>query len=149
MNRFFYFLLVLVLTPVGTQAQDGVITDEDLKKYVIALDSIEHMKAHLVEVISTLVKENKNISGARYNELSKLADDETKLAAAGATVEEIEFVKTITARKNEETAKINSTFQSLAKDYIGAKMYNAIRKALKDDEGVKTRYEALREAAGK
>lgn len=147
MNRFFYFLLVFVLTSVRTQAQDGEITDEDLKKYVIALDSIEHMKSHLVEVISTLVKEN--ISGARYNELSKLADDETKLAAAGATVEEIEFVKAIAARKDEETAKINSTFQSLAKDYIGAKMYNAIRKALKEDEGVKTRYEALREATEK
>ncbi len=148
MNRFFYVLLVFTLVSIGAQAQESTITDEDLKKYGIAIDSIEHMKTHLVEIISEMVKGNENISGSRYNELSKLADDEAKLAAAGATAGEIEFIKSVAVRKSEETAKINSTFQSLAKDYIGAKVYNVIRKALNEDEAVKKRYEALREATG-
>lgn len=149
MSRFFYLSLVFTLMAMGSRAQEATINDEELKKYAIAMDSIEHMKARLIEIISDMVKGNENMSGARYNELSKLADDEAKLAASGATAEEIDFVKAVAVRKAEETAKINSTFQSLAKDYIGAKMYNAIRKALKDDEAVKARYEALLEGLSK
>lgn len=128
-----------------SQAQDDdAISDEDLQKYAVAMDSIDNMTSTLIETISEMVKSNENVSASRYNELSKIIDDEAKLTEAEATDEEKEFVRAVAAKKDEETAKINEAFQSLARDYIGAKSYNAIKKALASDEEVKTKYEAIK-----
>lgn len=140
----FLFLMASMMSSMAV-AQDDGITDEDLKKYAIAMDSIENMKGHLIETITEMVKGNEDVTASRYNELSKLIDDETKLAEAEATELEIEFVKSVATKKAEETAKINEAFQSLAVDYIGAKTYNAVKKALKEDEEIIAKYKALTE----
>lgn len=140
----FLFLMVSMMSTMAI-AQDDAITDEDLKKYAVAMDSIESMKGHLIETITEMVKGNEEVSASRYNELSKIIDDETKLTEAEATEVEIAFVKSVAAKKVEETAKINEAFQSLAVDYIGAKTYNAVKKALKEDEEIIAKYKALTE----
>ena len=140
---------VSVLFGNVVQAQDDAITDDDLNRYAVAMDSIENMKTALIETITEMVKGNEEVSASRYNDLSKIIDDETKLAEAEATEIEIEFVKAVAAKKEEETAKINAAFQSLAIDYIGAKTYNAVKKALKEDEAIKAKYEALLAERGK
>ena len=118
------------------------VTDDELKKYAIAMDSIDDMKSDLLESMSEFVKNNEKITGDRYNELSKLMGDEAKLAAANATPDEISAIKEVMKMKEEGTAKIQQTFQSLAKEYIGASVYNKVKKALADP-AVKTRYEAI------
>ena len=138
----FLFLMACMYGNVAW-AQDDAITDDDLNRYAVAMDSIENMKASLIETITEMVKGNEEVSASRYNDLSKIIDDTTRLAEAEATEVEIEFVKSVAAKKEEETAKINAAFQSLAIDYIGAKTYNAVKKALKEDAEIKAKYEAL------
>ena len=137
-------IVSMMLASNVARAQDDAISDEDLQKYTVAMDSIDNMTSALIETISEMVKSNENVSAARYNELSKIIDDEAKLSEAEATDEEKEFVRAVAAKKDEETAKINEAFQSLARDYIGAKSYNAIKKALASDEEIKTKYETIK-----
>ena len=141
-NVFFMLLTACMIGPVA-YAQDDAITDDDLNRYAVAMDSIENMKTTLIATITEMVKGNEEVSAARYNDLSKIIDDEVKLTEAEATPVEIEFVKSVAAKKEEETAKINTAFQSLAIDYIGAKTYNAVKKALAEDAAMKAKYEAL------
>lgn len=124
----------------ATQEQ---VTDEELEKYAVTMDSINDMKQSLLEEITEMVKSNESITNARYNELSKIADDEAALAEAKATPEEIAFIKEVAAKKEEGTARIQETFQSMAKDYVGATSYNKIKKALESDDEVKKRYETF------
>ncbi len=137
-----------------TQKQDAAsasteITDAELEKYAVTMDSVNDMKASLLEDITNMVKGNEKITNARYNDLSKIIDDETALAKAKATPEEIAFIKEVAAKKEEGTAKIQETFQSMAKDYIGASSYNKIKDALKSDPELKKRYESqLEKVAG-
>ncbi len=138
-----FLLLMASMIGPGVQAQEDTITDDDLNRYAVAMDSIENMKSTLIETITEMVKGNEDVSASRYNDLSKIINDATKLVEAEATDVEIEFVKAVAAKKEEETAKINAAFQSLAIDYIGAKTYNAVKKALKEDEATKAKYEAL------
>lgn len=140
----FLFFMASMMSTMAI-AQDDSITDDDLKRYAVAMDSIENMKGHLIETITEMVKGNEEVTASRYNELSKVIDDETKLAEAEATEVEIAFVKSVADKKAEETAKINEAFQSLAVDYIGAKTYNAVKKALKEDEEIIAKYKALTE----
>jgi hypothetical protein len=90
-----------------------------------------------------MVQTNTVMSVARYNELFKIAGDETKLAAAKATPEEMAFVKQVEKRREDEIAKMNAVYQNMAKDYVGVKQFNAIRKSIKENEEVKARYETI------
>ena len=147
--KVFFLFLAACMIGIAANAQDNAINDEDLNRYAVAMDSIEHMKATLIETITEMVKGNDEVSAGRYNDLSKIIEDVAKLTEAEATPVEIEFVKTVAKKKEEETAKINAAFQSLAIDYIGAKTYNAVKKALSEDEAVKAKYEALVEELSK
>ena len=125
----------------STSAQTE-ITEEELEKYAVTMDSVNDMKASLLEDITEMIKGNEKMTNARYNELSKILDDEEALTKAKATPEEIAFMKDVATKKEEGTAKIQETFQSMAKDYVGASSYNKIKDALESDPDVKKRYES-------
>ncbi|MBX2901839.1 MAG: hypothetical protein KF775_19475 [Cyclobacteriaceae bacterium] len=137
-------LLISAMCVVGftTLAQDA-ITDDELNRYAVAMDSINEMSAAVKEMITDLVKNSKVVSAARYNELSKISNDEAALAAANATPEEIAFVKDLAEKRESATVKINQAVQSLAKDYVGAATFNKVRKALSTDTALKAKYDAL------
>lgn len=124
-------------------AQEATVTDEELTKYATAMDSINEMSAEVKEMITELVKTNKVVMATRYNEISKIIADETKLTEAKATPEEIEFVKELAVKRDSATLKINQAVQTLAKDYVGAATFNKVRKALGTDAALKTKYDAL------
>jgi len=139
----------------GQQAQQKAspqqqqVTDDELKKYAVTMDSINDMKETLSAEIGDILKEEGNMTITRYNELSTFADDTAKLSQVKATPEEIALLKKIAAKKNEGIAEINNTFQALAKDYVGAASYNKIKKALTTDTALKSRYEAMLEELDK
>ncbi len=119
------------------------VTDEELKKYAVTMDSVDNMSTRLMEEITEMVKNNDQISAARYNDLYKIIDNEAKLKEAEATPEEIAAVKAVLKKKDDGTALIQETFQTLAKDYIGAATYNKVKSALASDPQLKAKYEAL------
>ncbi|HMG91477.1 MAG TPA: hypothetical protein VK589_15565 [Chryseolinea sp.] len=132
---------------VSTQQQQ--VTDEELKKYAVAMDSINDMKETLSEEIGAIVQGEGKMTIARYNELSTFADDTAKLALVKATPEEIALLRKVAEKKNEGIAEINNTFKTLAKDYVGAASYNKIKRALTTDSALKSKYEAMLEELDK
>jgi hypothetical protein len=125
----------------GTNA--GSITDEDLKKYAMTMDSVKGMQLTLNEIIAEMVQKNTVMSVQRYNELFKIADDQAKLAEKQATAEEVKFLKDITDKRTEEMARVNATYQGLVKDYVGIKTFSTIKKSLETDEALKVKYEEM------
>lgn len=151
--RNFIMLFALFFVVQTINAQDSTtaqseITDEELEKYAVTMDSVEDMKASLLEDITEMVKSNEKITNARYNDLSKIIDDEAALKEAKATPEEIAFLKEVAAKKEEGTKKIQETFQTMAKDYVGASSYNKIKDALKTNPELKKRYETQLDKVG-
>ena len=138
--------------PVQESAQatpdDGTIADAELEKYAVMMDSVSDMKQTLLKDMTKKLKSNEKITNARYNELSKIVDDQAALAKAKATPAEITFVKEVAMIKEEGTTRIQETFQTMAKDFVGASSFNKIKKALESDEDVKKRYEAQMQKLG-
>lgn len=118
-------------------------TEEDLKKYAVTMDSVKGMQTTLQSIITEMVQKNTVMSVQRYNELFKITDDQAKLTEAKATPEEIKFLKDVADKRKEETARINATYQALAKEFVGLKTFNAIKKSLDSDPAVKAKYETL------
>ena len=135
-----FFAFVASLSNVN--AQSAEVTDEELEKYAIMEDSIDAMKKNVNVVINNMIKENENITGQRYLDLSSA--DSTKLKSLNATEEEIAFVQEVQATKDSLVQEINTTFQSLAKDYLGegGRVYKKVKTAIQSDADVKARYEA-------
>lgn len=136
-------MFLFALNVSNAQDTDRGFTDEDLKKYAVTMDSVEAMKKNLSAIVTEMVQSNTVMSVPRYNELFKIADDTAKLAATNATPAEIEFLEKVEAKREEEIAKMNATYQTMAKDYVGVKQFNAIRKAIKEDEEVKAKYDEV------
>jgi len=133
----------------NAKANNLAVTDEELMKYATATDSVNEMLAHVRIDLTEMVKASNVMNGARYNELSKIADNPDKLAAAQATPEEIAFVKQVNAKRDEEMARVNTTYQSLAKEYVTGATFNKVKKALANDPKVKKRYDSLMVELGK
>jgi hypothetical protein len=142
-----FFIVQTIQAQDSTTAQSEV-SDEELEKYAVTMDSVEDMKASLLEDITEMVKANDKMTNARYNDLSKIADDEAALKEAKATPEEVAFIKEVAAKKEEGTKKIQETFQSMAKEYVGASSYNKIKDALKTNPELKKRYETQLDKLG-
>lgn len=145
-----YFLItVLSLITITAFSQDATVSEEELTKYATVMDSVAEMSVVVQATLSDMVKESEVMNGTRYNELSKIATDEAKLAEAKATPEEIAFLNEVAEKKKTETLKINQAFQSLAKDYLGAATYNKVKKALAADAELKVKYDSLIEEMAK
>lgn len=135
---------LLILAAVVSKAQStNEITDDDLKKYAITMDSVKAMQETMREIVATTVQKNTVMPVARYNELFKIIDDPAKLKATNATPEEIAFIKQINDLRATNIKRINETYQTMARDYVGAKTFNTIHKSLKTDQQLKARYDNL------
>lgn len=135
---------LLMLVALGSKAQKTAeISDDDLKKYAVTMDSVAGMQESLREIVAEVVRANTVMPVSRYNELFKIAEDQEKLKAANATPEEIAFLKQIDDLRKTNIERINATYQALAKDYVGLKAFNAIRKSLQSDQQLKARYDNL------
>jgi Asp-tRNA(Asn)/Glu-tRNA(Gln) amidotransferase C subunit len=141
--KLFFVWIFTAAAIASASAQDKEITDEELARYVITMDSVAALTEQIKQVITELVTNNPAISAARYNELSRIAGDSVKLVEAKATPEEIRALKEITAKRDAETRKLQETFNKLATEYVGAATYNKIRNALRTDSALKARYEAM------
>ncbi len=141
--KFFLISVICLMSISPAFSQEATVSEEELTKYATAMDSINEMSAEVIILITDLVKNTDLMNATRYNELSKIINNETKLTEAEATLEEVAFVKEVAVKKGEATARINEAFQSLAKDYIGAATYNKVKKALGSDVELKNKYDSL------
>lgn len=133
---------LFMLMALGSKAQTSTeITDEDLKKYAVTMDSVEAMQVSLRELVAETVQTNTVMEVSRYNQLFKIAEDAAKLKEANATPEEVAFLQQINDLRKINIERINATYQALAKDYVGLKTFNAIRKSLQSDQQLKARYD--------
>ncbi|SKC82781.1 hypothetical protein [Ohtaekwangia koreensis] len=148
--KFFSLVCFMALFSAPLFAQDAAaVTDEELKKYAVAMDSVNEMQAVLTGQIKQMVTTNQTVTAQRYNELFKIIGDEGKLLEANATPDEIRFVKDVIAKKDEGTAKIKETYQLLAKDYVGAAAFNKVKKAISSDESLKSKYQSIMDELAK
>lgn len=135
---------LLTLSTAGLKAQTAAgISDDDLKRYAITMDSVKVMQETLTQIITETVQQNTVVEVPRYNQLFKVSADEAKLTEAKATAQEKEFLKEVADLRQYNISRINSAYQALAKEYVGLKAFNAIKKSLETDEKLKARYDAI------
>lgn len=133
-------LLVLASVAVKAQKRDSV-TNEELHKYAVMMDSLEALKKSRAEMSIRLAKGNAKITPSRYTQLLPIIDDSKKLAEAKATADEIAYVKDAMTKLTQTQQAFQTTFNELVAKYVGYDAYNKVKKAIATDHKVKYRYE--------
>ncbi|MFA0963926.1 hypothetical protein AB9P05_19120 [Roseivirga sp. BDSF3-8] len=140
------FLMIGGLFSGQVFAQDDEVpTDEELKAYIVVMDSIEDMKISIGERVNEMIQSSELMQGGRrYKELDATKGDSVKLVEISATEEEIAEYDAIIAYTDSLTILFKENYTTLIKDDLGAGTYNKVRKAERDPE-VKERMKAIRE----
>jgi len=138
---------VFALVFINVNAQEEEITDDELMRYAKVMDTVQYLSGNIKNFISESVSNSEDITGARYNELYKIIENEEKLNELSATEAEIKFITSLNSKTDSMKNAVNDLFKSMAVDYIGdgGRVYNKIKKALKSDADVKQRYDAILE----
>ena len=83
-------LLVGVSAGQAFAQDDDTPSDEELRSYIVVMDSIEVMKVSIGDKVNEKIQESELMQGGRrYKELEGADGDEAKLAEIEATEEEI------------------------------------------------------------
>lgn len=128
---------------VAAQAQD--LTDQDYKDYAIILLAQKSITDKITPTVEEYIAKQEGIDNNRFAELDEIAKgDPAKLSGSGATEFEITFYKTMQDRVVDKKKKAAQTVVSqLATHGLGAKKYNAIKKAYASGGDAKAKIDAF------
>ncbi len=136
--KFLLALIVFAAASTFAQAQEEEISDENLRRYALLMETVDAMKAEISTTLNGMIKKQEGMTGKRFSELNKGEGEP-------ATEFEQKFMDTINEMKSERIDAIKQVNQILATKMLpnGGKTFKAIKVALASDEEVKGRYEAI------
>ncbi|MEM7549832.1 MAG: hypothetical protein AAF363_09160 [Bacteroidota bacterium] len=147
MKRVYFLLSGILMFSFLSQAQEeDPISDEELKKYALVMDFADVEKKKLQDSYNELIQSHELMDGGkRFVEIKEAKGDEAKMEELAITEEELAAYEEIEAKNEENIATFKEAYTAKIKDkeVLGAGIYNSVRKALKSDEELKTRYEAI------
>ncbi len=140
------FFAFLGLTSFAQEAEENVVTDEDLAKYA----KVEVMTSNYVvsksEELKNMILENEVFQGGgRYNEIKAAWGDEAKMEEAEITDEEKEAYEEVQEFQvqTQEGVKEYKTELIMDEEVLGAGTYNRVLAATKADPALKEKLDTM------
>ena len=125
-------------------AQDVSISDEELTLYASVMTKIDSMKLEMKTKYNSLIKDEPTMTGGkRFKEIKGAKGDEAKLTEINATEDELIVFSRIQKKYTSMTENFKATYPTLIKEELGASVYNKVKKALKTNSELKTKYEEI------
>ena len=146
MKKFSFVVGLLLVMVASTVANAQEITDENLRRYAIMMETVDAMKQEISDQTNMLIKNQEGMDGKRYLELAKTKGDAAQLEAIGAKDFEIKFLEVVTQMQDERKEAISEVVTILATKMMpdGGKAYKEVKSAIDTDAEVKARYEAIK-----
>lgn len=133
--------LFLAFAVNAANAQD--FTDQDMKDYAVILLAQKSITEKISPYVNGLIEKQEGIDGNRYVELDKAAKGKVANLPADATDFEKQFYETVQKQVDKRKKAAGSVVNTLAKYSLGAKKYNAIKKAYRSDSSVKAKVDGM------
>jgi hypothetical protein len=133
-------MIMMLLSVSQVQAQDGEISDENLRRYALLMEVVDAMKQEISDNTNKMIKEQEGMTGQRYLELAKGEGEPAKEF-------ETKFMEVVTKMQDDRKEAISTVVQILATKMLpdGGKAYKEIKDALENNADVKARYDAIQQ----
>ncbi|MCE7995496.1 MAG: hypothetical protein HEP71_26190 [Roseivirga sp.] len=135
--------MLLAFVAINVQAQD--FSDEDIKDYAVILMAQKSITDKINPYINSLIDQQEGFDGNMYNELNAIAKGDATKLPSSTEAEKFQqtFYATLMKRKKDREKGAGTVVRTLAKYSLGAKKYNAIKKAYKSGGDVKAKVDGL------
>lgn len=144
MNTVLLSTLVSFMAVNTVNAQD--FTDAEVKDYAVILMAQKSITDKISPLVNGYIAQQEGIDGQRYSDLNKAAKGDVAKLPADATDLEKNFYGQMQKLVKARTKAAGTVVSNLAKYSLGAKQYNAIKKAYKADSGLKARVDGVMSA---
>lgn len=128
----------------AASAQD--FTDEDIRDYAVILMAQKSITDKITPAVEEYIAKQEGIDNNKFAELDAIANGDATKLPNGTPEEKFQrtFYKTMQDRVVAKKKKAAQTVVSqLATHGLGAKKYNAIKKAYKSDSSIKAKVDGL------
>lgn len=135
----------LTVVSVSAQAQDA-LTDQDYKDYAIILLAQKSITDKITPAVESYIAKQDGIDNNRFAELDAIAKGDATKLPNGTPTEQFErtFYETMQDRVVKRKQKAAQTVVSqLATHALGAKKYNAVKKAYASGGDAKSKIDAF------
>lgn len=133
-------MMMMLCSVSQVQAQDGEISDENLRRYALLMEVVDAMKQEISDNTNQMIKDQEGMTGQRYLELAK---------GEGEAAKEFEtkFMEVVTKMQDDRKEAISTVVQVLATKMLpdGGKTYKEIKDAIANNADVKARYDAIQQ----
>ena len=143
-NTVLLSILFSVMAVSTVSAQD--FTDQEVKDYAIILMAQKSITDKISPLVNGYIAQQEGIDGNRYAALNKVAKGKVASLPADATDLEKDFYGKMQKLVNARTKAAGTVVSNLAKYSLGAKQYNAIKKAYKGDSALKAKVDGVMSA---
>lgn len=142
--RFEFTLLtaVLIIGTLSAKAQNKGTTEAELMRYTIATDSLKKLTDQFKEA-SLKIGNDPKITVARQQQLAQTQGDSVKLVQIKATAYERSYLKRVSEKRKQETARFREIYQSLITDYVGDNTFSKVQAQLKTDRKLKHQFDSI------
>ncbi|MFT6971869.1 MAG: hypothetical protein ACJAXX_002444 [Roseivirga sp.] len=127
--------LMLTMVSVSAKAQEE-ISDQDLKDYAIVLLAQNSIMDKVSPMVNGLIEKQEGMTGNRFEELRKKTGEPAKEWETG-------FVSLVNKQIKKKQDAAKDVTNLLAKNSLGSAKYVQIRNAVKSDETMKGKIDAL------
>lgn len=121
-------------------------SDEELTKYATVMKWAEAETAALSQKVANLVNNNEKLSASAYNTLSRAQKAGEDLRSTDIAEDEIIEFEKVAKTTEDLKEEFNGIYKEKILSDIGASLYNSLKKALKTDAEIKSRYESIFES---
>jgi hypothetical protein len=135
-------LFILSFTVSKAQDEDAY-TDEELTTYAKVMVWAEAEKGTMTDTYNDWINNNEQLSAQRFLDIKNANGDSVKIQDASISVVELAAFELIQTKYDSMTSSFKDVYIGKIKGDIGAGLYNRLKKSLKTDAEIKTRYETI------
>lgn len=136
--------VVFLLIVFSSQGQsENQYSEEELVKYATVMKWAEERKNEMTTTYNGWINSNEVISAPRFIKIKNAQTDSLKLTQLEVDTEEMDAFDQIINDYDSLISSFTDVYKQKIRDEIGASLYNKLKKDLKNDQAIKTRYEAV------
>ena len=136
-------LAFLMLGFASANAFAQEITDQDYKDYAIILMAQKSITNKISPMVNELIEKQEGIDGNRYVALDKAAKGKVENLPADATDFEKQFYGIVQKQVAKKKKAAQTVVSQLATHSLGAKKYNAVKKAYRAGGDAKSKVDGF------
>ena len=143
MKKVLLMMCVVAGLSAAKAQEEASFTDEELTSYATVMVWAEVEKERMTETYNDWINNDETLEAARFVKIKSAKGDSVKLQEFKVTDVELMAFEQIQVNYDSMTSSFKEVYIGKIKEDIGAGLYNSLKKEMKSNADVKSRYQTI------